>query len=56
MQIHERLIHHKIVTAWASHHEVGFCRTPTYISPFEATLEASLMQQMQQEGQTKLLP
>ena len=37
LQIHERLFHHQIVTAWASHHEVGFCRTPTHISPFEAT-------------------
>jgi hypothetical protein len=37
MQIHERLFHHKIVTAWASHHEVGFCRTPTHTAPFGAT-------------------
>ena len=25
------------MTAWASHHEVGFCRTPTHTSPFERT-------------------
>ena len=37
LQIHERLFHHQIVTAWASHHKVGFCRTPTHASPFEAT-------------------
>ena len=37
LQIHERLFHHKIVTAWASHHAVGFCRTPTHASPFAAT-------------------
>jgi len=37
LQIHERLFHHKIVTAWTSHHEVGFFRTPTHTSPFEAT-------------------
>jgi hypothetical protein len=29
LQIHERLFHHQIVTAWASHDEVGFCRTAT---------------------------
>ncbi len=37
LQIHECLFHQKIVTAWASHHEVGFCRAPTHTSPFEAT-------------------
>jgi hypothetical protein len=37
LPIHERLFHHQIVTAWASHHEVGCCRTPTHTSPFEAT-------------------
>ena len=30
-QIHERLFHHQIVTAWASHDEVGFCRTATVV-------------------------
>jgi len=29
LQIHERLFHHQIVTTWASHDEVGFCRTAT---------------------------
>ena len=37
LQIHKRLFHHQIVTAWASHDEVGFCRTPTHASPFEPT-------------------
>jgi len=37
LPIHERLFHHQIVTAWASHDEVGFCRTPTHSSPCETT-------------------
>ena len=37
LRIHERLFHHQIMTAWASHDEVGFCRTPTHVSPFEPT-------------------
>ena len=37
LQIHERLFHHQIVSAWASHDEVEFCRTPTHASPFEPT-------------------
>lgn len=35
--IHKRLFHHQIVTAWASHDDVGFCRTPTHGSFFETT-------------------
>ena len=35
--IHERLFHHKIVTAWASHDEVGFCRIPTHGTLFETS-------------------
>jgi hypothetical protein len=37
LQIHERLFHHQIVTAWASHDEVGFCRTPAHGFRFETT-------------------
>jgi len=40
LQIHEFLFHHKIVTAWASHHELGFCRAPTHTSPFEETVRS----------------
>ena len=54
LQIHERLSHHQIVTAWASYDEVGFYRTPTHASlPSSPQREASLMQQVLQEGQPK---
>ena len=36
LQIHERLFHHQIVTAWASPHEAGSCLTPTHAPLFEA--------------------
>jgi len=38
LQIHERLFHHQIVTAWASLDEAGSCLTPTTHAPL---LEAS---------------
>lgn len=41
LQIHERLFHHQTVTAWASHDEVGFCRTPTHRFLFETTARRS---------------
>ena len=41
LQIHERLFHHQIVTAWASHDEVGFCRTPAHGFLFETTARRS---------------
>ena len=37
LQIHERLFHHQIVTAWVSYHEVGVCRAPTHAASSEAT-------------------
>ena len=60
LQIHERLFHHQIVTAWASHHEVGVCRTPTHASPFEATARslahATGAARGSARGAAKLLP
>ena len=56
LQIHECLFHQKIVTAWASHHEVGFVAHLLIPLPSRQPLEASLMQQIQQEGQAKFLP